>query len=580
MEDCLPAEDMPARIALIVANGEFRDSNLSKLVKPSGDAKALAEVLGDSELGDFQVTTLVDKTAQVLRSQIARLYKGRKRGDLLLLYYSGHGIRDEQSGELYLATNDTELEIPSAASIEAAWVRRLLDKCDSSRKVVILDCCHAGAFPEGAKAMTGGSAGTYDAFKGSGFGRVILTASNAIEYALEGDAVRGKARPSVFTRHLVEGLRTGKADRDNDGKISLDELYSYVNEKVKTSGESGQTPQKWSQKVEGEITLAKNPHPVIKPAELGADLQESIADSRHFVRKAAVDELAREVRGKDLGVALAALQALQGMTEDDSRSVSSSAAHALEKISEAPDLDPRLGEVIGIQGPPEPEKPPEISRRALREAMIAHRRGQQHMNRRDYTEARPFYDLAIKYDPGEAQYYSDRGSLRLRVGDVKGAIADLSSAIRLEPENPKLRYRRSVLYGRREEHRLAIDDLEHAIKLRPSRSDYYLERGKNYYGAGKGDLALADFEEAIRLDPSNGECYYGRGKTYLWSKQDARQAILDFTKAIKRSRGTAKYYRGRGLARKKLGHIEAARNDLKRASDLGDSEARKALTTL
>ncbi len=571
---------MSARIALIVANGEFQDPKLNELVKSSTDAEALAKVLGDPKIGGFEVTTLVDEKAQVLRRQIARLYKGRKRNDLLVLYYSGHGIKDEQSGELYLAAKDTETDIPSAASIEAAWVERQLDKSNSRRKVVILDCCYAGAFPRGAKAITGGTAGTQDAFAGSGYGRVILTASNAVQVALEGDRVLGEARPSVFTHHLVEGLRTGEADRDSNGEISLDELYTYAYEKVGMSGESEQTPQKWAQKVEGRITIAQNPHPVIKPTPLRADVQESIADPRPFVRNAAVDELAREVRGKDLGVALAALQALQGMTEDDSRSVSSSAAHALEKIGEAPDLDPRLGEVIGIQGPPEPEKPPEPSPRARREAEIAHERGQKLMNQRKYGAARRFLDLAIKYNPGKAQYFADRGSLHLRRDDLKGAIADLSRAIDLEPHNSELLYRRSVVYGRKEKHRLAIDDLDRAIELHPRRSYYYLDRGKNYHEAGKGDLALADFDQGIRLDPSNGECYYSRGKTYLSSKQDARQAILDFTEAIERSRGNAKYYRGRGLARETLGHIVAARSDLKRAADLGDRRAEIALTKL
>lgn len=36
----------------------------------------------------------------------------------------------------------------------------------------------------------------------------------------------------MFTRSLVEGLTTGKADLDSDGDISIDELYSYVHDRV------------------------------------------------------------------------------------------------------------------------------------------------------------------------------------------------------------------------------------------------------------------------------------------------------------------------------------------------------------
>jgi formylglycine-generating enzyme required for sulfatase activity len=54
----------------------------------------------------------------------------------------------------------------------------------------------------------------------------------------------------------VEGLRTGAADLDHDGKIALDELYEYVYERVLTSGYAKQTPHKWAQKVQGQIVVA------------------------------------------------------------------------------------------------------------------------------------------------------------------------------------------------------------------------------------------------------------------------------------------------------------------------------------
>jgi hypothetical protein len=94
---------------------------------------------------------------------------------------------------------------------------------------------------------------------GSGYGRVVLTASNSVEYAWEGDQLLGEGRQSVFTRHLVEGLESGAADLNQDGYITLDELYVYVYNRVIASGESRQTPQKWAQQVEGQIIIARNP---------------------------------------------------------------------------------------------------------------------------------------------------------------------------------------------------------------------------------------------------------------------------------------------------------------------------------
>ena len=72
----------------------------------------------------------------------------------------------------------------------------------------------------------------------------MITASNAMEYAFEGDRLADDQhrRPSVFTSALVEGLATGDADRDEDGLVSLDELYDYVFDKVQET-ESAPDPQ-------------------------------------------------------------------------------------------------------------------------------------------------------------------------------------------------------------------------------------------------------------------------------------------------------------------------------------------------
>lgn len=251
---------MPDRLALIIANDEYADARLSRLVAPSQDASALAEALQDPVIGDFQTMTLVNADHQAVAKAINRLYQRRKKDDLLLLYYSGHGIKDDY-GDLYLAVRDTETDLLSATAIEAAFIRRLMDKCQSRRNVVLLDCCYSGAFfGGGEKAALGSSVGLPEVFAGNGYGRVILTASNALEYAWEGEQIVGSAHPSVFTHYLVLGLESGAADINQDGFITLDELYDFVYEQMLSSGESHQTPLKWAQKVEGQIIIARNPH--------------------------------------------------------------------------------------------------------------------------------------------------------------------------------------------------------------------------------------------------------------------------------------------------------------------------------
>jgi uncharacterized caspase-like protein len=157
---------MSDRLALIIANSEYNDPKLARLVTPSKDAEALAEVLGDPKIGGFEVIPLINQEQRLVRREIERLYKRKKKDDLLLLYYSGHGIMDDHR-HLYLAVKDTETAFASSTAIEAAFVCDQIDKSDSRRKVVMLDCCHSGAFARGAKAL-GTTVGAQEAFEGNG----------------------------------------------------------------------------------------------------------------------------------------------------------------------------------------------------------------------------------------------------------------------------------------------------------------------------------------------------------------------------------------------------------------------------
>ncbi len=67
-----------------------------------------------------------------------------------------------------------------------------------------------------------------------GRGRVILTSSTLYQYSFEQQG----AELAVYTRYLVEGIRTGAADLDNDGSISVNELHDHVREKVRKAASS------------------------------------------------------------------------------------------------------------------------------------------------------------------------------------------------------------------------------------------------------------------------------------------------------------------------------------------------------
>jgi uncharacterized caspase-like protein len=145
----------------------------------------------------------------------------RKRDDLLLLYFSGHGIKDAD-GQLYFATVDTQLvqhNVRRATAVSANFVNDVMSRSRSRQQILLLDCCYSGAFKRGMLTKGGKRVGACEHFEGQG--RIVLTASDALQYSFEGDQLEGEGVRSVFTRVLVQGLETGEADLDRDGCFSL-----------------------------------------------------------------------------------------------------------------------------------------------------------------------------------------------------------------------------------------------------------------------------------------------------------------------------------------------------------------------
>lgn len=340
--------DKTNRYALIIGTSEYEDNEITKLQAPNSDVTSLAEVLQDKKIGAFDdVTVLLNKTALEVKQTIERFYKNRIRSDTLLLYFSGHGIKGD-NGKLFLAARDTYRDVLRSTGISDEFIASVLDGSFSQRKILILDCCYSGAFAKGSKSavLVGQSVNDISAFSGNGFGQVIITASDAMQYAWEGDRIIGDTRQSLFTHYLVQGLKTGKADGDQDGMISLADLYEYTYNQVVPH----QTPSITSTDMQGKLIIAHNPFPTIQPAKLSHELIQSINSKVVWQKEGAIGELKRiMLTSQDPGLALAAKNHLQALAEDDSRRVSTAALAALAAATSVTPSPPP---------PPTPHHPP------------------------------------------------------------------------------------------------------------------------------------------------------------------------------------------------------------------------------
>ena len=181
-------------------------------------------MLRDPNIGNFnRVEIIFDQPSQEIQRQIRDLFHRRKKHDLLLLYFFGYGVLGE-AGHLFLAASDTELDSLQGTAIPAAHVTDSMDRSFSRQQILILDCVHIAAFAPGARIELGSSVGVGPAFEGKGYWRFVLAANDTTQVAWTGDALPGDAQQSGFTRYLIQGLGTGAADLDQDGRI---EIISY-----------------------------------------------------------------------------------------------------------------------------------------------------------------------------------------------------------------------------------------------------------------------------------------------------------------------------------------------------------------
>lgn len=244
-----------AKLALLIGVSEY-EPGLNPLPAAEKDVEAMRRLLQHPEIGEFnEVRTLLNADPLVMQETIETLFSGRTKEDLLLLFFSGHGVKDD-SGRLYFATRITRKnpkgELVKATAVPASFVHDVMSNSRSRRQVMILDCCFSGAFAEGLLAKDDGSVNIKTQLGGEG--RVVLTSSTSTQYSFE----QQDSELSIYTRYLVEGIETGVADRNNDGMLSTDELHEYAKKKVQETAPA-MKPEIYAVKEGYKILLAKAP---------------------------------------------------------------------------------------------------------------------------------------------------------------------------------------------------------------------------------------------------------------------------------------------------------------------------------
>lgn len=169
----------------------------------------LVELFREKGVPASQIVYLRDRqaTQQRIESAFADLLAKTKPGDLLVVYYAGHGYPSNNGKDVYLAPYDAGDDEAPGWSVKS--IPRAIEKhAAASRVLWLIDCCYSGRAAEVIK------------------GRVTGPAYACVTSSLASQSSTGHW---TFTEAFLDALRgAAYVDLDHDGRVTLDEFARHA----------------------------------------------------------------------------------------------------------------------------------------------------------------------------------------------------------------------------------------------------------------------------------------------------------------------------------------------------------------
>ena len=271
----------PRLFLLAIGVSEYEDENRN-LKFAQKDASNLADLLTkSSSYSDTVVTRILNKDAtkaNILKA--GEMFKKTTVDDQVVIFISCHGLLDEKM-DYYLATTDVDFADPSKKGLPYEAIEQMLDKIPARKRLIMIDACHSGELdktevetvkaPEvvqkkdkkitiafkGGQTFVKPKAGLNNSFDymkalfndiSNHSGATVISAAAGYEFALESKEWNN----GVFTYSILNGIDSGTADLNNDGRVSVSELKDYVIGQVAelTDGKQVPTTRRENQSIE------------------------------------------------------------------------------------------------------------------------------------------------------------------------------------------------------------------------------------------------------------------------------------------------------------------------------------------
>ncbi|MFC2086111.1 caspase family protein [Bacteroidota bacterium] len=259
------------------------DYNLTYAAKDANDIanlyKTKQEEFGKIEIIEYNDTNgLKEKILPV-----KKLLNNSRVDDMVILFVASHGLRDSNS-DYFIATHNIDFSDPATQGLSYNDLVGLIDGIPARKKLVMIDACHSGELDEDENVITNMSVenGTIkyrgfikkevqlakrakplgvklssDLYKElfndlrRGTGAMVISSAGGGEFAFESPEWNN----GVFTYSVLEGLKSGNADSNNDGQIKVSELRDYVFDSVKKLTNGMQNPTSRRENLEYDFKI-------------------------------------------------------------------------------------------------------------------------------------------------------------------------------------------------------------------------------------------------------------------------------------------------------------------------------------
>lgn len=136
---------MDRYIGVFIGIDTYKDSKFHRVGHAVDDATKTREAFLKLGCPEDRLTLIVDGNAtySTLTSAIKRVCKLAVDGDVVVIFFAGHGLN--QDGKNYLLCQDTDHSYIPTTALAQDLITEELSKCVSTRKMVFLDACHSGA---------------------------------------------------------------------------------------------------------------------------------------------------------------------------------------------------------------------------------------------------------------------------------------------------------------------------------------------------------------------------------------------------------------------------------------------------